>query len=316
MGIARRFVLVVTALLAAGPAAAQEHPLSGRIWHVAEERFLAEDELIAALSRARFVLVGESHDNPDHHQAQAYVIERLVRAGRRPIVAFEQMDATQQAALDRYLSTRRTEGAPEAQRDAAGLGRAIGWSNVWPEWRFYEPIAEAALRGGLALAAANLPDELVRRAMRDMGALDAAFAARTHLAEPLPEPERRMLERELVVMHCGTTGPLIEMMITAQRVRDAALADALLRFDEGAMGGDGGVLIAGTGHTRSDRGVPWVLGKMAPERSVASLAMVEVAGPFTRPQDYARLYDATRLPFDYVWFMPAATRGRGADPCR
>ncbi len=287
----------------ATPAAAQEHPLAGRIWHVAQERFVGEDELIDLLRPARYVLLGESHDNADHHRAQAYVIERLARAGRKPIVAFEQMDASQQSALDRHVN---------APGDAAGLGRAVGWSNTWPEWRFYQPIAEAALRNGLGMVAANVTDDLVRRALRDVGVLDAAFVARTRLGEPLPEAAHRLLDRELVMMHCGTTGPVIQMMMTAQRVRDAAFADALTRRDEG----DGGVLIAGTGHTRSDFGVPWVLGKMTPGANVASLAMVEVAGPFTRAQDYAQLYDSARLPFDYVWFTPAANRGRGGDPCR
>ena len=310
MGFARRVVLGL-ALLFATTAAAQEHPLAGRIWHVAGERFVTEDELIDLLRPARYVLLGESHDNADHHRAQAYVIERLARAGRKPIVAFEQMDASQQAALDRYVLASRAEGAPEAQRDAAGLGRAVAWSNTWPEWRLYQPIAEAALRNGLTMVAANVTDDLARRAMRDMGVLDAAFVARTKLSDPLPEAAHRLLERELVMMHCGTTGPVIQMMMTAQRVRDAAFADALTRRDEG----DGGVLIAGTGHTRTDFGVPWVLGRMGPSASVASLAMVEVAEPFARAQDYAQLYDSARLPFDYVWFTPAAGRS-GGDPCR
>ncbi len=302
MGFARSVVLGL-ALLFATAAAAQEHPLAGRIWAVAEERFVTEDELVELLKPARYVLVGESHDNADHHRAQAYVVERLARAGRRPIVAFEQMDASQQAALERYVM---------APGDAAGLGRAVGWSNAWPEWRFYQPIAEAALRNGLSMVAGNVTDEVARRAMRDMGVLDAEFVARTRLNDPLPEAAHRLLERELVMMHCGMTGPVIQMMMTAQRVRDAAFADALTRRDEG----DGGVLIAGTGHTRTDFGVPWVLGKMAPGATVASLAMVEVAGPFPRAQDYAQLYDSARLPFDYVWFTPAAARERAGDPCR
>lgn len=318
-------VAVLLALVVPVAAAAQdrpaEHPLAGRIWDVRGERFVSEDELIAALQGARYVLLGKSHDNAEHHRLQARVVERLARTGRKPFVAFEQMDAGQQAALDAHLAA-----GGDAAALAAGLGRAVRWSNAWPEWRFYQPIAEAALAAGLRLVAANVSDELLRRAMRDRASLDAAFVARTRLDTPLPDTERRTLERELVAMHCGTTGPVIEMMITAQRVRDAAFADALVTRDEGARtgvagtggAGDGAVLIAGTGHARSDRGVPWVLRLMRPAAPVASVGMLETAAALTRPADYAAAFGApeARTPFDYLWFTSGGGSGRDVDPCR
>lgn len=306
------FVLLAlaVALPAPGPARAQEwtspvgrsHPLAGKIYDVAAGTFLTPDELMARLAAARYVLLGEVHDNADHHRLHGAVVAALARAGRRPVVAMEQLDTSQQAALDRYLSI---------PGDAAGLGRAVRWSNAWPEWRFYQPIAEAALGAGLNILAANVPDAELRGYMRDASAVDAAFAERTFLRVPLEPGDQRSLDRELVAMHCGTTGPVIQQMHFAQRVRDAAFADTIVRGDEG----DGGVLIAGNGHVRTDRGVPWVLRRMKPAATVAAVAFVEVAEGLLQAPDYRRLYDAPTLPFDYVWFTPGTTRG-GADPCR
>jgi uncharacterized iron-regulated protein len=47
--------------------AERAHPLVGRIWDVKAGAFIGEDVLVARLVASRFVLLGERHDNPDHH---------------------------------------------------------------------------------------------------------------------------------------------------------------------------------------------------------------------------------------------------------
>ncbi len=79
-----------------------------------------------------------------------------------------------------------------------------------------------------------------------------------------------------------------------------------------AGGADGAVLITGGGHARTDRGVPMHLAWMAPGRTVAALAMIEVAGGENTAETYARRYGAKRLPFDFVWFTARHDVG---DPC-
>ena len=74
-----------------------------------------------------------------------------------------------------------------------------------------------------------------------------------------------------------------------------------------------GVLIAGAGHPRTDRGVAWVLRQMQPDVTVAGLMFREVIDALTAPDEYARtLVDTPALPFDYVWFTP---RVDDQDPC-
>jgi uncharacterized iron-regulated protein len=96
-------------------------------------------------------------------------------------------------------------------------------------------------------------------------------------------------------------------MVTAQRARDAQMAERLL-----AAARDGAVLIAGAGHVRTDRGVPAYLAGRVPAGGIASVAFVEVATDRTAPGDYAERFGAARLPFDFVWFT---TRADDGDPC-
>src|SRR5213596_2446 len=83
------------------PGLGHDHPLTGRIWNVAQGRFVAMNALAAAVSAARFALLGERHDHPEHHEFQAWLLRRMLESGRRPAVAFAMLDTTQAPALAR-----------------------------------------------------------------------------------------------------------------------------------------------------------------------------------------------------------------------
>jgi uncharacterized iron-regulated protein len=117
------------------------------------------------------------------------------------------------------------------------------------------------------------------------------------------------MRKEMADSHCGhLPETMMEPMVLAQRARDAHLAERLRTTDRG----DGAILIAGAGHVRADRGVPTHLTKQSPDRKVRTVGFIEVSPETREPQDYAAAYGAKRLPFDYVWFTPAAQR---EDPC-
>jgi uncharacterized iron-regulated protein len=284
----------VGAVESATPGLGYEHPLTGRIWDVAQARFVAMEAFAAAVSSARFVLLGERHDHPDHHAFQASVLRRMIEAGRRPAVAFEMLDTSQAPALTRHLAA--------APHDAAGIGDAVGWgASGWPAWRLYQPIAATALSAGLPIVAANVPATTARAVVRgDLSAVDATLVQRHALDRP--GPEQAALEAELRAAHCGALpDALIPGMATAQRVRDAEMAERLVANQR-----DGAVLIAGAGHMRTDHGVPQALGRVVPQASVASVAFLEVADDWTAPPDYAARFGVSRLPFDFVWFTARA----------
>lgn len=273
----------------------RDHPLADRIWDVAGDRSIDQADLFEGLSRARFVLVGETHDNPDHHVLQARVIAAIAAFDRRPAVGFEMLSTVQSDALAAHLA--------RAPKDAAGLGPAVGWAESgWPEWTMYRPIAQAALDGGLPLFAANLDPSLVHGLAREgLGAVDSGLAEQLGLADELPEGLAQALAAEIKAAHCGfAPDEAIDRMVLAQRARDAHMAHSLLEHATA----DGALLIAGNGHVRSDFGVPYHLAQLAPDERVMSLGLLEVATDMDEPADYAEAWEMPRLPFDFVWFTP------------
>ena len=185
----------------------------------------------------------------------------------------------------------------------------MGWDKKsWPAWAWYQQIADPAVRAGLPIVAANLPDRLARAAARQgLGAFPPDMVKTLGLEEPLADAVRAAMAKEIADSHCGFAPPgMVEPMILVQRARDAHMAEAVR---SGATA-SGTVLITGFGHARTDRAVPSHLVRRG--AMVASLAFLEVQkGKDTVPA-YAADFDAPTLPFDFVWMTP---RVDDVDPC-
>ncbi len=282
------------------------HPLVGRIWDTAAREFVEPAALIDALAAAPFILLGEKHDNPDHHRIQAWIVRALARKGRRPTLALEMFDSDQDEKLAVFLK--------RSGRDAAGLGPAVGWSESgWPDWDMYRPIAQAALDRKLGIVSANLPRRRVRVVSQEgLAALPAEEVRALGLDLAMPPHLMRAMRASIGRSHCGQIPEAaIGRLTTAQIVRDAHMARAM--FDAAAApGADGAILIAGAGHARSDYAVPWHLRQRAPNRATAAVALREVSGTLSRPGDYAGESATEQPAFDFLWFTP---RLETVDPC-
>jgi uncharacterized iron-regulated protein len=284
----------------------RDHPLVGKIWSVRGSRFVDEADVRAALHG--YVLLGEKHDNPDHHALQARMLKAMVDAGEKPVVAFEMFDVDEQAAID---ASRR-----EHPRDAQSLAHAVSWEKSgWPPFEQYAPIVQIALDRDLPIVATGLPRSRMRALMKPAAAPDGG-------APPAPEPidegvplspeQETSLRDELRESHCGHLPEAhIGAMIRFQRARDASMASALVAAANATNASDG-ALIAGTGHTRRDRGAGADLAARDPKRAVVSIAFAEVEKEKTEPTAYASRWNAKTLPFDFVWFTP---RANDDDPC-
>jgi uncharacterized iron-regulated protein len=299
---------------------ARDHALVGKVYAVARGREIDLEDLARVVERTDFVLLGEQHENADHHRLQADLLASMVASGRRPAVAFEQIDLEQQNAVDKVLDTTPWPNDVDRPKLAVSVAKAANWEkNGWPPFRLYSPVFETAIGAGLPVRAANLS----RSSMNAVFSASAppkkghgeAMAVRDKglLAEvPLPDPARLSLSSDIEEAHCGyATASLVEKMVEAQRRRDAVMADALAIADSHSAW-KGAVLIAGSGHVRKDYGVPLYLRRVMPNRSVVSVAMLEVSPDAQRFEDYAGLLHTAELPFDYVVFTP---RADDKDPC-
>ncbi|WP_417524304.1 ChaN family lipoprotein [Marinovum sp.] len=205
-----------------------------------------------------FVL-GEVHDNPAHHAEQA---RRVAEIAPEALV-FEMLTEDQAARV-----------TPELRDDAEVLETALGWAESgWPDFAMYYPIFAAAPQARIYGAA--VPREAAQAAMRD--GHEVAFgpdAGRYGLTEALSAEEQAQREALQQVAHCDALPEeMLPMMVSVQRLRDAALARAVVQ----ALDQTGGpvAVITGNGHARRDWGLPKVLERVAPEARVFVLMQGE-----------------------------------------
>lgn len=277
----------------------QDHPLVGKVWDVAARAFTAPSVVVARAAGAPFVLLGERHDNPDHHRLQAHLIEELVKAGRQPHVVLEMLEVEQQPAIDSYLA--------QTGATAAGFGAALGWEKTsWPPFSDYRPIFEVAFAAKLPIRAGNIARADAKALVKQgLSALPAERVEELWLSREFPPELEASLIDELRSSHCGHLPErLLSPMALAQHARDAQMARSLA--EAGAT--EGAVLIAGSGHARRDRGVPYYLSRAVADARAVSVDFREVR----RGENDAEKYLADDGPFDFVWFTP---RQSDDDPC-
>ena len=225
--------------------------------------------LAEAMRGASLVLLGEMHDNPAQHRLRAEALARLVAAGARPALAFEQFDRERQADLD----AARAERAHDADALIARAG-GPGW-----DWAHYRPFVQLALDHGLPIVAANLSRIDASRVVREgFGAVfDAAERAALGLDSP-PAELLAALEVEVDRGHCGVLPqPMLAPMARAQIARDAVLAQRIAPHAERGV-----VLLTGNAHARRDLGVVRWLTPPLRERAIA-IGLLETGSQAATP---------------------------------
>lgn len=276
-----------------------DHPLVGQLWDLRAGRPLAIAELVERLRHTQVLLLGETHDNPEHHRLQQQLLQARLADGSTPALAMEQFDSDRQAALDQ---------ARQAQGDADALARAGDFARAW-DWPAYRPFVVTALDKGLPLIAANLSRQRLRPVIRDgFAAFDTAELARLQVDQGWSASRQSYLAGLIEASHCGQIdATLRDGLVRSQRLRDAAMADVMV-----PQLARGVVAIIGRGHARRDIGVPHYLELRQPGTKILALGFVEVSPDKTTPDAYDKERVDGIAPYDVVWFTARADR---PDPC-
>ncbi len=267
----------------------QDHPLSGRIFDVQRDAFVDESTLMERLRDLRLVLVGEKHDNHEHHLIERRILGRLVDNLAR--VVFEMLDEDQQPLIPTLARGDTLEVIREK----------LSWPDRWP-WPDYGPLIQTVVEQDGTVVAGNIDRERIGALYSgDAGWLDDDPRFASH--DVLGHAGREAVRERLFVSHCEVMPRAsLDPMITIQAARDASMAHALLGT------GDSGpparsILVAGGFHTRRDLGVPAHIAFRDSEAEAAIVLLREVEPGLTMPGDYEEVSTASA---DYLWFTPAA----------
>ena len=265
-----------------------DHALVGKIWDSRSDQFITAEDLLVRLDGVGYLLLGEKHDNPDHHALQLRVLDYVLASSNVSNVSFEMMNSAQQPLLA-GLSTRLQSSLDE-------LNDYLEWDNDGWDWNFYGPLVRSAILSGSTISAANISNEEM---MQVYGEPTPA-----NIADVLDAATMAALEKDIDESHCGMLPESqFPAMVRVQQARDFAMAQSLAEVSSQQTQ----VLIAGNYHIRRDLGVPNYILSARPDlgsQQIVSLAFIEVAQSSTDPADYLQQFGSTKA-YDYIWFTPA-----------
>lgn len=280
----------------------ENHPLANTIWEVSSGRSLTPTEMSDLAEAKDFILLGEKHDNPLHHLLHARFIDSLIKRQRHTIALehLDERDAPLLASLHQYPLSAWEEGFQWSERG-------------WDSWTSMKPIFEAIAAHKLFVIPARISPPLLQSIMT--GGFDGprATAIRNVINSVQLSPEAQNdLSDQIKAVHCGHLPEhAIPHVVETQRAWDSAMAAALQ--DSRNRVGDPVILIAGTEHVRTDRGVPLYLKYLEPTKKSISIGFIEVSRKLRTFQAVAQEYGGGTFPFDIVYFTPAFDI---SDPCR
>ncbi len=265
-----------------------DNPLVGRIWSSASAGFIDTQQLIQTIETASYLLLGEKHDNPDHHALQLLLLEHVIGQGRANSIAFEMMDSDAQELLDNISQQKLAT--------LSDLKTYLGWDEEAWDWEFYGPLVQTVYAADVPLTAANITNATMGRVYSEE---TPAAIARVFDADTMQQ-----LNQDIDESHCGLLPKSqFPSMVRVQQTRDYTMANSMAIPETGKTT----LLIAGNYHVRHDLGVPnYLLARDAQlQRSdILALSFMEVQPGEEDPSAYLQQFKSQPA-FDYIWFTPA-----------
>jgi uncharacterized iron-regulated protein len=255
------------------------HPgcLTPGVWSVPEgerPRIASGPALLAEMARRDVVLLGERHDEDDHHRWQLHTLAALHALRPHMVIGFEMFPRRVQPALDRWVAGELTVKQFLEQTE---------WDKVWDlPAELYLPLFQFARINRIPMVALNVERKL-NKAISDQGWDAVPEGEREGVGRPAPPSEAyRDLLLEVYREH-GTVGGkdvaqvqkgdrAFRNFVESQITWDRAMAEGLAR--QAAPRATGGkplvVGIMGSGHIRYGYGVPHQLRDLG-VRSIGTL---------------------------------------------
>lgn len=247
----RRLFFLIAILASAAPLACKTTMASHevRLYDLEQQEILSQTQALKKLKRARIVLVGEHHNNVDHHLAQLKVIQLLHNTGRKVAIGLEMFRQDSQQALDQWIAGRISEDQ----------FKPIYLDNWNFGWELYGPIFTYAREHRIPMVGLNVSRKITAQ---------VAY----HGFESLSEAQKGALEgitcnvtteyRDFIRNAYGAHGHAnmnFNRFCEAQLVWDTAMAvyaiDYLKHHPDTVL-----VILAGSGHARK-LGIPSRLDK-------------------------------------------------------
>ncbi|MFD1199987.1 ChaN family lipoprotein [Brucella gallinifaecis] len=209
-------------------------------------------------AQSDYILVGETHTDPRHHQIQTNILKHT---GANTVL-FEMLEPVHEQITAQYAKGRISSG--QFHTDLQWQQRG------WPIWDAYYPIFEVATGQKAMIGHASLDSELINN-VNKFGVLALPRQLRQELK--LKAGEKSVVDFNEVITEIKRSHSIddntAQRLAISQYVKDAYMAYRLAKSQPKA------VLIAGSGHVRTDIGVPVHLKQYQKDAKVVSIGLLE-----------------------------------------
>jgi uncharacterized iron-regulated protein len=225
-------------------------------WTIPGGGKLSEIAVIARAAKQSVVLLGEMHDNPDHHRWQLQTLAALHAARPDMVIGFEMFPRRVQKALDQWVAGELSEAQFLAASD---------WNHVWStDFNLYLPLFHFARMNRIPMVALNI-DTRLRRSVSTKGFSGVPEDEREGVSAPAL-PSSSYLDYLLPIYgehersgkkkgNGSRDDPDFRRFVESQQLWDRAMAQAL----QAAVNRAGRPLVVGimgSGHIKYGYGVP------------------------------------------------------------
>jgi hypothetical protein len=235
-------------------------------------------QILAELVRQQAVLLGETHEDPEHHRWQLHTIAALHALRPEMVLGFEMFPRRVQPILDEWVAGRLT--------DTEFLTR-VEWQQVWGyDPQLYLPIFQFARMHRVPMLALNVERRMVGR-VGEIGWAAVPVSEREGVTDPAPAGRdytmrlyQSYLDHELPGGHQAAARKppgaaeladvKFQRFVEAMQAWDRAMAERIagqVRRDHSPLV----VAIMGSGHLRDGHGVPLQLRDLGVTRIAVAL---------------------------------------------
>lgn len=268
------------------PYPAMQPPQAGEIVHLPTGVKVNEAEMLAAVTDARIVYVGETHDNPAAHRVQLAVIEAMNERWPGLVsIGMEMFTRGQQPVLDRWVSGELSEKAFLKEAD---------WYSTWSmDFAYYRDILLYARDHRVPVIGLNAEKALIKTVGKSPAG-EFSAEERERLPEmDMSDPYQTAMVKAIYGGHAAGANRL-DGFQRVQTLWDETMAETvashLLTCLEGSRRM---VVLAGGNHVRYGFGIPRRVFRRLPT-SYLLVGSHEVEIPESKKD---RLMDVTMPPF-------------------
>ena len=225
-----------------------EPPAVGDIYHLPTGTKVTADQMNAAITDARIIYVGETHDNPAAHRLELQILRAVAESYPGQVsLGLEMFNHEQQQVLNEWVAGSLSEKE---------FLKTSDWYSVWnQDFTYYRDILNFARDNQIPVVGINVTKKLRQKVgMADLEALDKE--TRALLPEMDMNDQYQKAMTEAIYADHSQGDKMLDGFLRIQTLWDETMAESIVR----ALADKGPehrmVVMAGGNHIRFGYGIP------------------------------------------------------------